>query len=174
MDGVRMKVEMEPRDLVRNAVLSEYRPRNEDSIQIVRQKKAGKDAAFAVAFEDRDGLQRRGLVGMCRHHGKTWQRSGGFMGSSRVTGPRDVSMTWGGWGPAGDSTERAVAGGWVADPTAVSAQLIDSTGRVLNDDVENGVFLFMWKGNFNLRSARLALLDADNRITRSGPLRRER
>lgn len=168
-----MKVKVDPHELVRNVVLTEYGPCEEDSIEIVREKHAGMDAAFAVAFEDRNGLQRRGLVGLCRHHGKTWQRSGGFMGSSRVTGPRDVWMTWGGWGP-GDSSERAVAGGWVADLTAVSAQLIDSTGRVLNDDVENGVFLFMWKGNLNLRTARLDLRDASGHVVRSGPMRRQR
>jgi hypothetical protein len=162
----------QPHDLVRNIVLAEYRP-FEDSIQIVREKQAGKDAAFAVAFEDRNGVQRRGLIGLCRHHSKTWQRSGGFLGSSRVTGPRDVWMTWGGWGSADESPERAVTGGWVADPTAVSARLIDSTGRVLNDEVENGVFLFMWKGNLDLRRARLDLLDANGHVIRSGPMRRQ-
>lgn len=95
------------------------------------------------------------------------------MGSERVTGDRDVWMAWGGWGP-GDSQESAVAGGWVADPTAVSARLIDTTGRTLSDEVENGVLLFMWKGNFDLHGARLDLLDADHRITRSGPMRRDR
>lgn len=112
-----MTVEAHLLDLVRNVVVAEYRP-VEDSVQVVRTKQTGKDAVVAVAFDDRDGVQRRGLVGLCRHHGKTWQRSGGFMGSTRVTGPRDVWMTWGGWGPAGKSRERAVAGGWVADPTA--------------------------------------------------------
>ena len=167
-----MKVEVQPQDLVRNIVLDEYRP-FEDSIQIVREKHAGKDAAFAVAFEDRDGVQRRGLVGLCRHHSKTWDRSGCFMGSSRVTGPRDVCETWGGWGPAA-GPERAVSGGWVADPSAASARLIDGAGRVLDDEVENGVFLFMWKGNLNLRTARLDLLDASGRVVRSGPMRRQR
>jgi hypothetical protein len=166
-------VEAHPLDLVRNVVVAEYRP-VADSVQVVRTKQAGKDAAFAVAFDDRDGVQRRGLVGLCRHHGKTWQRSGGFMGSARVTGPRDVWMTWGGWGPAGKSRERAAAGGWVADPTAMSARLIDTTGRVLDDEIENGVFLFMWKGNLDLRGARLDLIDASGHVVRSGPMRRQR
>jgi|1186.fasta_scaffold104695_2 hypothetical protein len=111
-----MKVEADPRDLVRNVVVRDYRPM-EDSVQIVRKKRSGKDAAFAVAFEDQDGVQRRGLVGICRHHGNRWRPSGGFMGSARVTGERDIWMTWGGWGP-GDRHERAVAGGWVGDSTA--------------------------------------------------------
>ena len=167
-----MKVKADPHNLVRDIVLAEHDP-FEESIKIVREKRAGKDAAFAVAFEDRNGLQRRGLVGLCRHQGKTWEPSGGFMGSVHVTGPRDVWMTWGGWG--GDSTERAVAGGWAADPTAVSARLIDTTsGRVFDDEVENGVFLFMWKGDLNLRTARLELLDGQGELLRSGPMRRTR
>lgn len=166
-----MKVTTDPRCLVRDVVLAEYRP-FEDSVEIVREKHAGKDAAYAVAFEDQDGLQRRGLVGLCRHHGRTWSSSGGFLGSLRATGPRDVWMTWGGWGPCGGSRERAVAGGWVADPAAVSARLVDSTGRVLDDEVGNGVFLFMWKGNLDLRTARLDLIDAHGHVARSGPMRR--
>jgi hypothetical protein len=165
-------VKPDPRDLVRNVVLADYRPA-EESIQIVREKREGKDAAVAVAFEDRDGVQRRGLIGLCRHHSKKWQPSGAFMGSARVTGDRDVWMTWGGWGPS-DSQDRAVAGGWVADPDAVSVRLVDPMGRAITDDVENGVFVFMWKGDFDLRRARLELLDADHKVTRSGPMHRER
>lgn len=166
-----MKAKTDLRDLVYNVVLSEYSPIAE-SIQIIRGKREGKDAAFAVAFENRDGAQRRGLVGLCRHHSKSWQPSGGFMGSTRVTGPRDVWMTWGGWGPA-TSQERAVAGGWVADPAAVAARLVDTTGRVLTDEVEQGVLLFMWKGDLDLRNAHLDLLDAEGRVLRSGPMRRQ-
>lgn len=167
-----LKVKTVPQDLIRNMILGGYRP-FEESIRIVREKRAGKDAAFAVAFEDRDGVQRRGVLGLRRHHGGTWQPSGGFMGSARVTGDRDVWMTWGGYG-SGESKRRAVAGGWVADPAVMSARLIDTTGRILSDDVENGVFLFMWKGAFDLHGARMDLLDADNRVTRSGPMRRVR
>ena len=167
-----MKMKTDPCDLVRGVVMAEYRPAG-DSIEIVREKSAGKDAAFAVAFEDRDGVQRRGVLGMCRHHSDTWRSSGAFMGSARVTGDRDVWMTWGGWGPA-DGRERAVAGGWVADPAAVSARLVDPAGRALTDAVENGVFLFMWRGAFHVDDGRLELLDADGRVTRSGPMRRKR
>ncbi len=167
-----MKVKTAPQDLTRNMILADYRP-IEESIRIVREKRAGKNAAFAVAFEDRDGVQRRGVLGLCRHHGGTWRPSGSFMDRARVTGDRDVWMNWGGW-DNGESAERAVAGGWVADPAAISARLIDTTGRTLSDDVANGVFLFMWKGAFDLLGARMDLLDADNRVTRSGPMRRVR
>jgi hypothetical protein len=65
-----MKVKTDPRDIIRNVILDDYRP-VEDSIRIVREKRAGKDAAFAVAFEDTDGVQRRGLLGPCGHHSDT-------------------------------------------------------------------------------------------------------
>lgn len=165
-----MKVTTDPRDLARNMIIIDDRP-FEDSIRIVREKRAGKEIAFAVAFEDRDGVQRRGLVGLRWRHG-AWQECGRYMGSVHVTGDRDVWMTWGGW--SGESREWSVAGGWVADPTAVSARLIDTTGRTLSDTVMNGVFLFMWQGDFDAYRARLDLLDADNRVTRSGPMKRMR
>lgn len=130
-------------------------------------------AAVAIAFEDHDGIQRRGVLGLCGHHGDTWRPSGAFMGSVRVAGDRDVWMTWGGWGP-GDSRERAVTGGWVADPGAASTRLVDPSRRILSEEVENGVVLFMWKGDFDLHLARLELLDTGGRVTRSGPVRRER
>lgn len=164
-----MEVQTDPSDLVRNMILVDYGA-SEDSIRIVREMRAGDDAAFAVAFEDRDGVQRRGVLGLSRHHSDTWQPSGGFMGNARPSGDRDVWMTWGGWGP-GDSPT-AVAGGWVADPAAVTARLVDTTGRTLSDEVHNGVVMFMWKGSFDVVGARLDLLDADSRITRSGPVRR--
>lgn len=49
-----MTVKTDLRERVRNMILLDYRP-IEDSIRIVREKRADKDAAFAVAFEDRDG-----------------------------------------------------------------------------------------------------------------------
>jgi len=91
-------------------------------------KGSPKDAAVAVAFADRDGVQRRGVLGLSRHRSKTWRPSGGYMGSSRVTGYGDVWMTWGGWGQGdSDSPERAaVASGRVADPDTVPAPLVDT------------------------------------------------
>jgi hypothetical protein len=53
----------------------------------------------------------------------------------------------------------------------VSARLIDGAGRVLDEEVENGVFLFMWKGNLNLKTARLDLLDASGQVVRIRPTR---
>lgn len=166
-----MKVQSDLREQVRAVVLSDYHPAT-DSIEILKEKRSGKDAAFAVAFENRDGVPRRGLIGMCRHHSELWQPSGAFMGSARVTGEDDVWMTWGGWG--GDSRERTVFGGWVADPHAVAARALDAAGRVLHEDVENGVAIFMHKGPFRLRQALLELLDAEGQVLRTGPMTRKR
>ena len=69
------------------------------------------------------------------------------MGNARATGDRDVWMTWGGWGPA-QGRERAVFGGWVSDAAAVSARVTDMSGRTLHDEVESGVALFLYKGDF--------------------------
>jgi hypothetical protein len=165
-----MKVQANPHDHVRAVVIADYSP-FEDSIEIVREKHAGKDAAFAVTFEDRKGVKRQGVFGLRKHPGGMWRQSGGFMGSPHLTGERDVWMTWGGW--SGDSHERAVYGSWVADPTAVSARATDDiTGRTLDDVVENGVVLFMYKGDFGVHYARLELLDAEARVLRTGRMHR--
>ena len=65
-----MTVKSDPRDLVRAVVLADYYP-FEASIQIVKEKRSGKDAALAVSFEDHDGVQRRGIIGLCQHHGNS-------------------------------------------------------------------------------------------------------
>jgi hypothetical protein len=160
-----MMIRTTPHDLVRAVVAEDHQP--VAGVHIVKERHGGKDAAYAVAFEDRDGALRRGVVGLCRHDG-VWRPSGSFMGSARVTGDRDVWMTWGGWGP-GQGRERAGFGGWVADAAAVSARVTDMSGRTLQDDVESGVVLFLYKGDFGLSDARMELLDAHGVVIRSGP-----
>ncbi|HSE09064.1 MAG TPA: hypothetical protein VLB29_10385 [Nocardioidaceae bacterium] len=158
-------------DLVHALVATEY-DAVESSVEIVREKRSGKDAAVAVSFDQRNGAQRRGLIGLCRHHDGLWQPSGAFMGSVRGTGPEDVFMTSGGWGPGGRK-ERAVLGGWVADPAAVSARLVDMrNGDVLVDEVLNGVVVFMCKGDLALPNMRVELLDSAHRVLRAGPVMR--
>lgn len=165
-----MNVQPNPHDIVRAIVIADYSP-VVTSIEIVREKQAGNEAAIAVAFEDEQGVQRRGAFSLRKQPDGVWRPGGGFMGSARLIGERDVWMTWGGWG--GDSRERNVLGGWVADPTAVSARATDDmTGRTLDDPVENGVVLFMYEGDFGLHYARLELLDAEGQVVRTGPLNR--
>ena len=161
-----MTLRTAPHDLVRAIVGEDHRP--VAGVHIVKERHDGKDAAYAVAFEDRDGALRRGMVGVCRHDAGLWRPSGAFMGSARVTGDRDVWMTWGGWGPA-QGRERAVFGGWVADAAAVSARVTDMSGRTLQDEVGSGVVLFLYKGDFGLSDARIELLDAHGVVIRSAP-----
>lgn len=142
-----------------------------NSIEIVREKRAGDTAVIAVAFDDQGGVRRRGVLGFRKDSDDTWRPSGGYMGSVRPTGDRDVWMAWGGWG--GDSREMNVLGGWVAEPTAVMARATDPmTGETLDEIVERGVALFIYPATFGTRYARLELLDADGRVLRSGPLNR--
>jgi hypothetical protein len=158
-------------ELVQAVLESEYRP-VDGSVTIVREKRAGKDPAIAVGFEQGNGAQRRGLIGLCRHPDGMWQPSGAFMGSLRVSGPHDVFMTYGGWG-SGGSKERAVLGGWVADPAAETARLIDvRTGGALEDEVVNGVVIFMHRDGLALPFARVELLDSEHRVLRAGPVTR--
>jgi hypothetical protein len=108
------------------------------------------------------------MVGLCGHDAGVWRPSGAFMGSARVTGDREVWMTWGGWGQA-QARERAVFGGWVADAAAASAGVTDISGRTLQDEVESGVVLFLYRSDFDMSHARMELLDANGVVLRSGP-----
>jgi hypothetical protein len=165
-----MRAQSNARDVIRAVVEADHGS-VEGSIDIVCEKYAGDEAALAVAFDDPNGVPRRGVLSLRRNSDETWRPSGGFMASARPAGEQDVWMTWGGWG--GDSREMTVLGGWVADPVAVLARATDPiTGRTMEEVVENGVALFMYAGDFGTRYARLELLDADGRVIRSGPLNR--
>lgn len=164
-----MSVPSELSDVVRAIVVADYRPAG-NSVEIVREKRTEDHCVVAVAFEDDDGVQRRGLYGLQRHHDGVWRPNGHCMGSARATGERDVWMTWGGWG--GDAYEMSVVGGWVADPSVRVARAIDdTTGRILDDHVENGVALFVFDGSVG-RYSRMELLDPHGEPTRTGPLSR--
>jgi hypothetical protein len=95
------------------------------------------------------------------------------MGSVHVARDTALWMTSGGWGVPG-RTEPAVFGGWVADPDAVATRAVDMNGRVVEGEVHNGVAIFMYTEEFDLRYARLELLSADGEVLRSGPLMRRR
>ena len=165
-----MRIQSRARDVVRAVVEIDYSAVAK-SINIVSEKYAGNEAAIAVAFDDRDGVQRRGVLSLREESDGIWRPCGGFMGRVRPTGDRDVWMTWGGWG--GDSREMRVIGGWVADRAAVAARATDTmSGRTLEEIVEDGVALLMYAGDFGARYARLELLDAQGQVLRSGPLSR--
>ena len=164
-----MSVPPEPSDVVRAIVVADYRPAG-NSVEIVREKRTEDHCVVAVAFKDDDGVQRRGLYGLQRHHDGVWRPNGQYMGSARATGARDVWMTWGGWG--GGAREMSVVGGWVADlSVSVARATDDATGRILDDHLENGVALFVFDGYFGSYS-RMELLDQHGEPTRTGLLSR--
>jgi hypothetical protein len=166
-----MTVEPDLHRVVETLVQVDHHAR-EGSIAIVKERRLGDVVVLAVAFEDRDGGQRRGLLGLRTDEGG-WRRCGEFIGSTHVTRDSETWMTSGGWGVP-SATNAAVFGGWVADPHAVAARAVDIDGRVLEDDVENDVendvVIFMYLHGFNLQYAQLELLAADGQVLRSGPL----
>jgi hypothetical protein len=163
-----MAAETPLRKLLQTTVAEDHRPIG-GAVHIVKERHAGNEAVFAVSFEDRGGTQRRGIIGFRQHADGSWHAAGSFTDTARSAGPGQVWTTWGGWS-AGQRPENAVRGGWVADPGAVSARLVDAAGRILEDEVENGVALFLFPSSFDLLAARVELLSADNEVIRSAPV----
>jgi hypothetical protein len=160
------------RDLAKSTILAEYRP-VEDSIEVVREKRTGDDSVVAVRFEDQSGVPRRALLGVHVENGR-WEQGGAFVGSARVTGDRDIWETWGGWGPATPSGRRTVIGGWIAEPAAARIRVTDPLGREVEDAVQNGVAILMWRGDLDVHGATAELLDAEGRVIRMSPMRHPR
>ena len=76
----------------------------------------------------------------------------------------------------GAPTDRTVGGGaagiggWVTDPAAVRARLHLSDGRVLDDEIEGGVALFLERVPWGRRgSSEVELLDAAGSVLHRGP-----
>lgn len=159
----------DPREVVRDLVLRRHRPA-EGSIQIVREKRDGSNAVFAVAFDDSSGEPHRALLGLHQDSNATWRSTGGSSGRPRLAQEADLWTMWGGWGPPDPTGHAAVVAGWVAVPDAAVARLTDPAGNSLEDRIDHGVAIFLWTGQFNDREARLELTDADGRVNRAGPL----
>ncbi len=157
----------DPRQLVHALVLRRHQPA-ETSIQVVREKRAGSNAVFAIAFDDRAGEPQRALLGLSQDKDSTWHSTGGSSGSPRLARDADLWTTWGGWGPPDSAGQAAVVAGWVADPDAVAARLTDTAGYTLEDRIEHGVAVFLWTDQFNAREAHLELIDANGRVSRAG------
>lgn len=166
-----VKPESYLRDVVR-AVLASDHDAVEASADIVRETRSGNDAAVAVAFQTRDERLRRGFIGMVRNGTGAWRPAGGWSGGLDEASSDEVFVTYGGWGTGG-SKGHSVFGGWVSDPTAVFARLVDpTTGDVLEDQVVNEVVIFMAESGLPPRYARVELLDADHMVLRSAPAQR--
>jgi hypothetical protein len=164
-----MAAAMTLHELVQATVAEDHQPIG-GAVRIVKERRAGNDAAFAVAFEDRRGRQRRGMVGLRQHADGSWRAAGSFIDIARTPDPHAVWSTWGGW-TAGGWRDHAACGGWVADPNAASARLVDAAGRTVEDTVQNDVALFLYTGPFDLSAGRVDLVDADGEVIRSAPVR---
>lgn len=166
-----MKTEIELHHVVHAVLRSDY-DAAEASIEIVREEESAGDAVVAVAFRTRAGDHRRGFLSVSRDREGVWRPSGGWCGGLGTGESDGVFVTYGGWGSSG-SRNHAVFGGWVADPSAFSARLIDPmTRRVLTDQVTNEVVIFMDPRELPLRYARIELLDQNQSVLRAAPAQR--
>jgi hypothetical protein len=159
----------DPREFVHDLVLRRHRP-VESSIQVVREKRDGNNAVFAIAFDDLSGEPQRALLGLNRDSNALWHSAGGSSGPPRLAQDADLWTMCGGWGPPGPAGKAAVVAGWVAAPDAVVARLTDPAGHSLEDRIEREVAIFFWTSQFDPRQARLELIDANGRVSRAGPM----
>lgn len=159
----------DPHELMRDVVERRFRPL-EGAIRVDRERFTGKNAAFAVAFDDQAGDAQRVLLGLFQKGDGLWYSTGASSGPPQVARDTDVWTMSGGWGPPDADGRAAVFGGWVADVNAVTARLIDPAGLTVEDRIEEGVAIFMWHEDVNAREARVELLDQEGRIIRSALL----
>lgn len=152
------------RDYAMSTLIAEYQA-VEHSIEVLRLKRDGDDAVVDARFENRSGRRVRAMVGLLEVDG-AWRDTGGFAGSDSPIGEADASWSTGGWSSSG----RSVRGFWVAHPSAVSLRLTDPAGRVHEDNIEGGVALLMWDGDFDATRARVELLDTEGRVVKAGPV----
>lgn len=139
----------------------------EESINIVRVKRAGHDAVLAARFDNQLGRSVRAIVGLLLESNGRWQETGGF--ALGAPSSHKVEQAWrsGGWTHPSSCTVR---GFWVGHPEAVSLKLTDGSGNAHEDDIEHGVSMLMWNGNFALEEARVTLLDATGGVVAEGPI----
>jgi len=159
----------DPYELILDLVVRRYQP-VEGTIRVDRERFVDKNAAFAVAFDDQTGTPHRALLGLFQDDDGLWHSTGGSSGAPQVARDTDVWTMCGGWGPPDTDGRAAVVGGWVADADAVTARLTDPAGHTLEDRIEEGVAIFLWGEDFNVRDARVELLDGEDRVTRSALL----
>jgi hypothetical protein len=148
------------------------------TVEVVREKQADDYLVVAPTFRGSAGRPRRGMVGIRRSEQDGWHEAGGGWASGMRkpgdVGPEDVWVNPGGWGPASPSGQAAVLGGWVADPAARKIRATDGNGRVEVDMIENGVGIFIWLGQFDMRSATVEFLDSTGQVIRRGLFLRPR
>ncbi len=135
----------------------------EDSIEIVRLKQSGDHTVVAALFTNGAGRQARAMLGMREIDGR-WCGTGGFGDLSTSAPEANVSWSSGGWSHG----SRMVRGFWVRHPSALVLRLTDPAGGVHEDNIERGVALVMWDGDFDQVHARVELIDAQGDVIKSG------
>jgi hypothetical protein len=163
---------MEPLDVVIDEILGDRdRKPQRESIEVIRRKVEGDEALFAVEFGSEAGKRYHALYGV-QCTGDRWIPTGSSSGMARSAGSGELFTSRGGWSGSGRSAAtKASFGAWVNDPAGVRVRLTDSRGRVLTDDVESGVTLLMWTGEFDLEGGSAELLDAVGNVVGTGPIR---
>lgn len=142
-----------------------------ESFEVVREKLIGHDVVIAMTFRRRSKDDvRRTCHGLAWSERDGWRTAGGGWASSVVERPpRGIWLTWGGWGPgSGDGLH--VKSGWLADPRAVTLIATDALGRTIHDQIENGVAILTWQGDFAVENATAELHDADGAVLTREPL----
>lgn len=139
------------------------------ALRVDREVNAGRNAVFALSFEDGESDLQGVLIGLVQDDSGVWRSSGASSGRHRAT-PASPWTMWGGWGPPEPDGTAAVVGGWLADSNTAEARLTVPSGQSLHDRVDNGVVLFLWTEEFTARHARLTLIDAMGRTQYEGRL----
>lgn len=154
-----------------------HRPQRE-SIRLVRErysdlvgvKGIDRRGIVAIEFDGVDGSPYRAVWGVDRRRNGSWRVAGGASSRHRYGKPADVWVNGGSWASGGSGVSTGI---WIADPQTQIARITDPHGRSMEDTVESGVALFIWKGDFNLRASTLELLGSDANVLWSGPFHRQ-
>jgi hypothetical protein len=138
-------------------------------VKLVGVRGIDRRGILAIEFDNAYGDPYRALWGVDRRRNGSWRVAGGASNKARNGGPGDMWVSGGSWasGESGVST-----GIWVADAEPQLARITDPSGRSMEDTIESGVALLIWKGDFNLRASTLELLGSDASVLWSGPFHR--
>ena len=131
-----------------------------ESVRVLSERRAGDQCAVALTVEDRSGERYQVIRVLAREDG-AWRLGGGFEGPDRtLPGKPDPYVSLGAY-----PGSRFFAGGTVqsAEFDVARVRLVWDDGQVLEDQVENGVVLFLGSRE-SLDPATAEFLDHDRRL----------
>jgi hypothetical protein len=134
-----------------------------ETIRFLKERVEGDRALLAVEFEGVDNTKWRYVFGASRRAGADWSADGGA-GGGGGTEPQ-VHEPWanfGGWG----WPRFLCLGGRVHGEGVVRVRLTDADGRVVEDDVANGVALLLSNQPVQM-PCRMELLDLEGQVLRT-------